>query len=120
MSWQTVCLADDLTIERGVAALVDGAQVALFRLADGSVHALDQWDPCCGANVLSRGIVGTRTVNGRPVPVVASPMYKQSFDLRTGECLDRDDVRVSVWSVRLNEGRVQVRPPTDTSPQQEA
>ena len=34
--------------------------------------------------MLSRGIVG----DAAGVPKVASPIYKQSFDLRTGECLD--------------------------------
>ena len=34
--------------------------------------------------MLARGIVGTRG----DVPFVASPMHKQAFDLRTGECLD--------------------------------
>ncbi len=67
-----------------------GRQVALFRTYDGAVYALDNQDPFSGANVLSRGIVGSRG----DVPTVASPMYKQVFDLRTGACLDEPDVSV--------------------------
>ncbi|WP_265520115.1 nitrite reductase small subunit NirD [Oerskovia flava] len=83
-SWVQVCLLRDLEVERGVAALVEGEQVALFRLTDGTVCAVQQRDPFSGANVMSRGIVGSRG----GVPTVAGPMYKQVFDLRTGRCLD--------------------------------
>jgi nitrite reductase (NADH) small subunit len=82
--WTAVCRLDDLAPERGAAALVGGQQVALFRLVDDTVLAVDQLDPFSGAHVISRGIVGTRG----DVPTVASPMYKQVFDLRTGRCLD--------------------------------
>ncbi|GAA1708836.1 hypothetical protein GCM10009809_01350 [Isoptericola hypogeus] len=87
--WSAVCRLDVLAPERGAAALVTGSdgeevQVALFRLLDGSVHAVQQLDPYAGANVMSRGIVGTR----RGTPTVASPVYKQVFELTTGRCLD--------------------------------
>ncbi|ACZ30834.1 nitrite reductase (NAD(P)H), small subunit [Xylanimonas cellulosilytica DSM 15894] len=83
-----VCPLTYLAVERGAAALVevDGAQVqvALFRLHDDEVLAVQQADPFSGANVLSRGLVGTR--GGEPT--VASPVYKQVFALRTGTCLE--------------------------------
>jgi nitrite reductase (NADH) small subunit len=108
--WTAVCSVEDLQPERGVAALVDGRQVALFRLFDGSVHAVGHRDPFSGAHVMARGIVGTRG----DVPTVASPMYKQVFDLRTGVCLDAPEdpaVRLPVHAVRLRDGRVEVGPP---------
>jgi len=86
--WTTVCRLDDLARERGAAALLAGEQVALFRLADDSVLAVQQHDPFSDAYVLSRGIVGSRSVEGAEVPTVASPMHKQVFDLRTGRCLE--------------------------------
>ncbi|WNB85640.1 nitrite reductase small subunit NirD [Cellulomonas sp. ATA003] len=79
-----VCRLDELDPERGVPALAGGQQVAVFRLADDRVLAVQQRDPYSGANVLSRGIVGS--VGERPA--IASPMYKQVWDLVTGECLD--------------------------------
>lgn len=102
--WTAVCRYDDLTPERGVAALLDGHQVALFRTVDGMLHALDNRDPKSGANVLSRGIVGT----AGDVPIVASPLYKQAFDLRTGRCLT-DDSAVTVHEVRRTGEMVEVR-----------
>ena len=57
------------------------------------------FDPFSKAFVLSRGIVGDRA----GVPKVASPIFKQSFDLRTGRCLDDPAVAVRVYPVRLRE-----------------
>ncbi|MFW7415633.1 nitrite reductase small subunit NirD [Demequina sp. SO4-18] len=78
-----VCGYDQLTPELGVAALVSGRQVAIFRLADGSVHAVQNLCPFSGAAVMSRGITGDRG----GVPTVASPIYKQVFSLLDGTCL---------------------------------
>lgn len=102
--WVAVCGLDRLLPERGTAALVDGVQVALFRSYDGAVYAVDNRDPFSGAYVLSRGIVGSRG----SVPSVASPMYKQAFDLRTGACLDDAAVRIATYPVRVVDGQVEV------------
>jgi nitrite reductase (NADH) small subunit len=104
-AWLDVCAYADLLPERGAAALVGGQQVALFRLADGSVHAVGHHDPFSGANVMARGLVGTRG----DVDTVASPVYKQVFDVRTGQCLDDESVRLPSWPVQVAEGRVRVR-----------
>lgn len=102
-----MCRYRDLLPERGVAALVGATQVAVFRTHDGAVHALANRDPFSGAQVLARGIVGTRGA----VPTVASPMYKQVFDLRTGCCLDAPDVAVATFPVRVRAGLVEVAVP---------
>ena len=102
--WVDVCALDDLTPGRGSTALVDGAQIALFRLSDDTVHALSNFDPFSFSFVLSRGIIGSRG----EVPKVASPMYKQSFDLRTGECLDDPSVVIDTFPVRIVAGRVNI------------
>lgn len=104
MTWTKVCTLDDLAVDRGVAALVDGHQVAIFRLATGEVFAIDHRDPFSGANVMARGLVGTRG----EVLTVASPIYKQVFSLETGACLDDDAVAVRSWPVRVVDGVVEV------------
>jgi nitrite reductase (NADH) small subunit len=108
LRWETVCLLDRLLPERGAAALLaaggEPVQVALFRMADGTLHAIGNVDPFSGAAVLSRGIVGDRG----GVPTVASPVYKQVFSLVTGQCLDDPDVRVPVYPVRIADGWLQV------------
>ena len=105
--WQDVCGLDALTVERGAAALVGRRPVALFRLDDDEVLAVDDVDPFWGVPVLSRGLVGC--IGGRDT--VASPLLKQRFDLRTGDCLDDPAVTVSVWPVQVVRGRVAVTPP---------
>lgn len=99
-----VCAVADIPLEGGVAALVDGVAVAVFRTHDGAVHAIGNVDPFSGASVLSRGIVGTRG----EAPVVSSPMYKQAFDLRTGACLDDASVSVPSYDVSVVDGVVLV------------
>jgi nitrite reductase (NADH) small subunit len=108
--WTAVCPYRRLEPERGVAALVDGVQVALFRLFDGRVFAIGNRDPIAGAYVLSRGIVGTRG----DAPTVASPLYKEAYDLRTGECLDSPGVRVPTFPVRCHDGMVYLATGPDT------
>ena len=106
-TWVPVCRLDDLPPERGSAALVDGVQVALFRTFDDAVYAVQQLDPYSGAHVLSRGIVGTRG----DAPTLASPMYKQVFDLRTGACLDpvgKEPRTLRTWATEVRGGVVHV------------
>lgn len=104
-SWTRVCAVEDLVPDRGAAALVDGHQVALFRLSSsGEIHAVDHLDPFSRSNVMARGLVGSR----QGVPTVASPMHKQSFDLTTGQCLDDPEVSLQVWPTRVAEGWVEI------------
>ncbi|MGW2301503.1 nitrite reductase small subunit NirD [Streptomyces sp. NPDC001809] len=96
-AWLAVCEEGRLTPGRGVAALLpDGRQAAVFRDRAGRTYAIDNRDPFTGAQVLSRGLVGS--AEGRPF--VASPLLKQRFDLETGRCLDDDEVAVAVFPVR--------------------
>jgi nitrite reductase (NADH) small subunit len=104
-TWIDVCGVEQLELDRGGAALVGPYQVALFRVSpDGALYGVSNYDPFSGAFVLSRGIVGSRG----DIPKVASPIYKQSFDLRTGDCLDDPSVSVMTFPVRAVGGRVLV------------
>lgn len=98
-----VCRLDDIEREGAVLALVAGEAVAVFRTYDDRVHAISNYDPYSRASVLARGIVGTRSVGGGDITFVASPMYKQAFDLSTGQCLDDAAVRVPTYDVRVAE-----------------
>lgn len=100
-----VCRLVDLHPDRGAAALVEGHQVALFRLAGtDEVLAVSHRDPFTGANVIARGLVGSR---GDAV-TVTSPLLKQVFDLRTGRCLDDPDVALATYPVQVVDDLVHV------------
>lgn len=108
ITWTDVCAVDDLAYDRGACALVGGHQVAVFRVAPtGELCAISNHDPFSDAYVLSRGIVGSKG----DVLKVASPVYKQSFDLRTGQCLDDPTVAVATFPVRELDGRVLIGVP---------
>jgi nitrite reductase (NADH) small subunit len=107
-TWTRVCALTQLVPERGVPALVDGEPVALFLLDDGTVHAVGHHDPFSNANVMARGIVGSVGEGDAYRDTVASPMYKQVFDLATGECLSEPGEWLPVWAVRVVEDHVEV------------
>lgn len=107
--WQVVCSEGDLVENSGVCALVNEQQVAIFYLPESEekVFALGNRDPIGKANVISRGIVGD--LQGQVV--VASPLYKQHYNLATGQCLEDEQVALPVFPVRLEGGDVLVRCP---------
>ena len=103
--WTAACRYDYLIPNRGVGVLLpDGAQAALFRLDDGSLHAIGNIDPFSGAAVMSRGLVGDRA--GRAT--VQTPIKKQAFALDDGTCLDAPEVSLSVYATRIVDGYVEV------------
>jgi len=104
LSWTAVCVTDDILPDTGVCALVEGRHVAVFRLGKERYFALDNVDPKSGASVLSRGLLG----NLGERLVVASPIYKNHFDLATGECLEAPEHSVRAHAVRLEGDRVLV------------
>ncbi|WP_305909513.1 nitrite reductase small subunit NirD [Methylomarinum sp. Ch1-1] len=103
--WSDICAVDDLQPDSGVCALIDNRQIAIFYLPrEQAVFALDNHDPFSHANVLSRGMIGDL----RGEPMVASPMYKQHFSLKTGVCLEDEAVKLQTYNVRIDKQRVQI------------
>lgn len=103
MNWVSVCDAAELTPLLGVRALLNEEQVAIFKVKD-ALYALNAIDPFSKAAVLSRGIVGDL----KNQLVVASPLYKQHFNLETGICLEDESVKVKTYAVRESEGKIQL------------
>jgi nitrite reductase (NADH) small subunit len=110
-AWRDVCALEEILPDCGAAALIDAQQIAIFRIGEDDVYALSNFDPSSEAFVLSRGIVGDRA--GRLK--VASPITKQNFDLRTGECLDNPAVAVPTYPARVRAGRIEIAVLDDTS-----
>lgn len=103
-TWMPICALDDILPDTGVCALLENRHIAVFRLKGEipQLYALDNIDPNSGVSVLSRGLVGS--LGDRLV--VASPVYKQHFDLKTGECLEAPENSVQTFPVRLENGTV--------------
>ncbi len=104
--WQTICSVEDLVDNSGVCVLLaDETQVAIFSVPadEHQVYAIGNYDPIGKANVLYRGIIGSN----QGEPVVASPLYKQQFSLKSGKCL-QDELSVDAFETRVQASEVQI------------
>ena len=117
MTTQLICNLNDIIPDGGVCALIEGKQVAVFRTKDDQLFAIDNFDPFSNANVLSRGLIGGTVINTelengnleqQEIIYVASPIYKQRFDLATGQCLEDDTVKLECYEVNLEGDQVMV------------
>lgn len=104
LSPTAVCAVDDILPNTGVCALLDGQHIAIFRVGADQFFAIDNVDPKSGASVISRGLVG----NLGERTVVASPLYKQHYDLHTGECVETPELSVRAYAVEVRNGQVWV------------
>jgi len=104
--WEDICDLQDLIPDSGVCALLEDQQIAIFYLPgeETSLHALGNWDPIGQANVISRGILGSIANE----LVIASPLYKQHFNLTTGTCLEQPEYSLNTYDIRVIDKRVQV------------
>ena len=104
MSWHNIGTLNDLVLNSGICAQVNNQQVAVFHIPnDGqSVFAISNFDPIGKANVLARGIVGSLKAH----MVVSSPLYKQHFCLKTGQCLEAETIRVPVYKTKIEHDQV--------------
>ena len=105
-TWSAVCSVDDIVPNTGICALVNDRHVAVFHVqeAEDGLYAIDNIDPNTRASVLSRGLVG----NLGDRIVVASPIFKHHFDLRSGECLEAPENSVAAYPVRVENSTVLV------------
>ncbi|GHB21693.1 nitrite reductase small subunit NirD [Salinicola rhizosphaerae] len=98
-----LCTRQDLVPNSGVVAWHEGSQIAVFAIPAGAstdleLYAVDNHDPFSGANVIGRGIVGE--LGGELV--VASPIYKQHFRLRDGQCVEDESRRLRCWPLAFD------------------
>ncbi len=96
-----ICNTKDLIANSGICVLIDKEQVALFYI-DKTIYAINNYDPIGKANVLSRGIIGDIEGN----LVVASPLYKEHFDLKTGKCLEDENVSIKTYECEIKDDGV--------------
>jgi len=110
--WFHACKPEDLVNNSGVCALINEHQIALFCIpssaandADMKVVATSNWDPIGKANVLYRGLLGTK----EDTHFVSSPLYKQRYCLETGRCLDNGEATIAIYPVKLENNSLFVK-----------
>ena len=105
-NWTTICSTDDLQPDSGICALVGDKQVAIFYMPKlEAIYAVDNWDPIGKANVLSRGLIGD--IDGEPM--VSSPLFKQHYDLKTGQCAEEEEIKLNTYEIQINNGQVEIK-----------
>jgi nitrite reductase (NADH) small subunit len=107
--WERACAVADLEPSWGEAALVRMKQIALFLVSPSEIYAVAHRDPRTEANVMARGIVGSRFVESRgDRPTIASPLHKEVYDLGTGECFTDPTLFLSTYRTRVVGGFIEV------------
>ncbi len=104
--WTNICQFQDLTPNTGICAIFEEEHVAIFYCQrTEQLYAVNNFDPIAKASVLSRGIMAS--LQGEMY--VASPLYKQHFNLHTGECLEEPEYQLKTYAVRLKNEQVQLK-----------
>ena len=102
--WERACAVADLEPSWGEAALIRMKQIALFLLSPTEIYAVDHRDPHTEANVMARGIVGSKGDR----PTIASPLHKEVYDLGTGECFTNPTLVLNTYETRVVGGFIEV------------
>jgi nitrite reductase (NADH) small subunit len=90
---------DEIPVGEGRTFAVDGAQIAVFRLRDGSLRAIDAVCPHRGGP-LADGLADDR--------VVVCPLHGHTFDLCTGAEAAGNAMSVRSYPVAVRDGAIQV------------
>lgn len=92
---------DDIPVGEGRAYVVDGRQIAVFRLRDGSLRALDAVCPHRGGP-LADGLTDSR--------VVVCPLHGFTYDLETGCEVGNGGAAVTAYPVHPDaDGTIRLR-----------
>ncbi|MFC8302260.1 nitrite reductase small subunit NirD [Specibacter sp. NPDC057265] len=102
--WYALCRLDELEDSWGEAVLINGQQLALFRVGASQVFAVSHADPATRSHVMARGLVGSRG----DVPTIASPLHKEVYSLATGECFGHPELHLGTYPVRVVDGAIEV------------
>jgi nitrite reductase (NADH) small subunit len=90
---------DEIPVGEGRTFAVDGLQIAVFRLRDGSLRAVDAVCPHKGGP-LADGLSDDR--------VVVCPLHGYTFDMCTGAEAGGADISVRSYSVSAVDGAIRI------------
>lgn len=111
MNWVNICEEKALPDFGGVAAWFEDRAIAIFNLGERGLFALDNTDPATGVSLLSRGLI----CDLQGDIYVASPLHKQHYSLHDGSCIEDESLRVEVYQIKCEAGKVLVKSADDSS-----
>jgi nitrite reductase (NADH) small subunit len=100
MTGVVVGSVDQIPVGEGRTFAVDGAQIAVFRLRDGSLRAIDAVCPHKGGP-LADGLADDQ--------VVVCPLHGYTFDMCTGSDAGGTDLSVRSYEVSAVDGAILIR-----------
>lgn len=103
-NWTDACALEDLSVGAGTCAMVGNRQVAVFRISEIEVRAVQNICPHKAAAVIHQGVLADREGD----PVVLCPLHKRAYSLDTGNGLDEDGGGLKTFQARIREGRIEV------------
>lgn len=109
-AWIQVARVAEVPPDGGIAIQYGASQLAVFNFASrGEWYATQNMCPHKRDMVLARGIIGDTA----GVPKVACPLHKKTFDLGSGACLSGDDMTISTFPVKVEDGWVYLELPPE-------
>jgi nitrite reductase (NADH) small subunit len=103
-AWTKVCDLAEISVGSGTCARLGGAQVAVFRISESEIRAVQNVCPHSGMPVLHQGVVGDH--GGEPK--VACPLHKRVYSLEDGRNLSGENGKVRVFGARIEDNAIWV------------
>ncbi len=97
MAWQPVCQIEEVPRLGGRTIRAGQMEVAVFRLSDGRIRAVDNRCPH-KQGPLAEGIVSGDTI--------ICPLHARKINLETGEVLKPDSGCVKTYPAKVEDGQV--------------
>jgi len=103
--WYKAARAQDFPQDGGACVKVKNMQIAVFNFSRRNEwYACQNLCPHKMQMALSRGMIGS--LEGEPK--VACPFHKKNFSLRSGECLNAEEEKISIFPVKVEDGFVYI------------
>jgi nitrite reductase (NADH) small subunit len=103
--WYKAARASDFPENGGACVKYKELQIAVFNFSRRNEwYACQNLCPHKMQMVLSRGMIGSSADD----PKVACPFHKKTFSLRSGDCLNAEEEKISVFPVKVEDGFVYI------------
>jgi len=99
-TWYKTCSVDDVPLRGGRLVRAGTTQIALFRLGNGTVRAIDNRCPH-KQGPLAEGIVSN--------DIIICPLHALKIDLATGNVLPPDRGCVTTYPTKIEGGQVLIQ-----------